>query len=235
MQPPHFIETLHDGTSFKMIFVEGGTFDMGGEDRHKVTVPPFFIGEFPVTHAVWKAVMNGNNPSRFKGDRRPVKSISWDKTKEFIKALQKTTCKAYRLPSEAEWEYAARGGNKSEGYEYAGSNKLKEVGWYYENSYGQTKPVGLKFPNELGLYDMSGNVWEWYEDDWHDSDSYNWAPENGSAWIDSPERGVDRVCRGGSFFLNNKYCRSTSRFYWNPGHGFKLLGFRVVVPSQSVG
>ena len=207
-----------------------------GSRGHKVTVPSFFIGEFPVTQAVWKAVMQGANPSRFKGDQRPVDTVSWHDAKDFIENLNLVIPEGnlpYHLPTEAEWEFAARGGNKTEGYEYAGSNKLKEVGWYNDNSYGETKPVGLKFPNELGLYDMSGNVWEWCEDDWHDN--YDSAPKNGSAWIDSPERGVTRVGRGGSSFYGAVRCRSASRYDWLPGYRTGYSGFRLVVPSQSVG
>ncbi|MEZ4960422.1 MAG: formylglycine-generating enzyme family protein [Saprospiraceae bacterium] len=235
MQPPYFIETLPDDTSFKMILVEGGSYDIGNSG-HKVTVPSFFIGEFPVTQAVWKAVMNGANPSTFKGDQRSVETVSWHDAKDFIEKLNLVIPKGnlpYRLPSEAEWEFAARGGILSEGYEYAGSNKLKEVGWYRENSYGETKPVGLKFPNELGIYDMSGNVWEWCEDDWHRD--FNGAPKDGSAWIDSPERGVGRVRRGGGYFYGAGGCRSANRDFNRPDDQFDGVGFRLVVPSQSVG
>jgi formylglycine-generating enzyme required for sulfatase activity len=161
----------------EMIFVEGGTFRMGSEDddedaldwekpAHDVKVDSFYIGKYPVTQALWKAIMNGDNPSRFIGDDLPVEGVSWDKTQVFIKKLHTLTNKVYRLPTEAEWEYAAKGGQyfKDFPFKYAGSNKPNEVGWYNENNHGETKPVGLKFSNFLGIYDMSGNVFEWCYD-----------------------------------------------------------------------
>ncbi|MBL8047024.1 MAG: formylglycine-generating enzyme family protein, partial [Anaerolineales bacterium] len=136
----------------------------------------------------------------------------------------------FRLPTEAEWEFAARGGTKSRGFRYAGSDKLKEVAWYNENSYGETKPVGLKFPNELGLYDMSGNVWEWCEDDWHGN--YEGAPDDGKAWIDSPDRGDYRVIRGGCSFDTPRLCRCSYRRINSPGDRSNCLGFRLVLSPQ---
>ncbi|MBK8194935.1 MAG: formylglycine-generating enzyme family protein [Lewinellaceae bacterium] len=173
---------------FDMIPVEGGTFDMGDEHGdlpdycrpvHQVKVSGFYIGKYPVTQAVWKAVMNGENPSRFQSDDRPVEQVSWEDVQGFIKRLNDLTRDTrpaghfYRLPTEAEWEFAARGGKYfTEGYKYAGSDRLKDVGWFADNSGRETKPAGQKQPNQLGIYDMSGNVWEWCEDWFGGTDYY---------------------------------------------------------------
>lgn len=174
----HAVEAKQDkvfdvyGVQFKMIYVQGGTFKMGatpeqesdafGDESpvHDVTLSDFHIGETPVTQALWKAVM-GRYPSSHWGDDLPVETVTWNDCQEFVKNLNELTGKKFRLPTEAEWEYAARGGNKSKGYKYAGSNSLRNVAWYEENSGYETHPVKTKLPNELGLYDMSGNVWEW--------------------------------------------------------------------------
>ena len=159
----------------EMVFVKGGTFMMGatpeqGSDAgdgekpvHSVTVSDFYIGKYEVTQAQWKAVM-GKNPSHYKGENRPVERVSWYDIQKFIEKLNAKTGKRYRLPTEAEWEYAARGGNQSKGYKYSGSNDIGSVAWYTNNSGDRTHPVGQKQPNELGLYDMTGNVWEWCSD-----------------------------------------------------------------------
>lgn len=168
-----------NGVSFKMITVEGGTFTMGASDddeeayynekpAHEVTLSSYSIGETEVTQALWLAVM-GSNPSRFTGDlTRPVECVSWNDCQAFIIKLNQLTGKTFRLPTEAEWEIAARGGNESMGYKYAGGNDINEVAWYRGNSSSKTHPVATKAPNELGLYDMSGNVFEWCSD-WYDS------------------------------------------------------------------
>jgi formylglycine-generating enzyme required for sulfatase activity len=223
-------ETLPTGTSFDLIFVEGCTFTMGNDasryddekPAHPVTVPDFYLGRYPVTQGLWQAVM-GENPSYFKGMNRPVEQVSWDDTQVFLEKLNELTGKTYRLPSEAEWDYAARGGNQSKGFVYAGSNKLKEVGWYYQNSHGETKPVGMKFPNELGLYDMSGNVWEWCADVWHDN--YKGAPKDGSAWLEGGEQNW-RVVRGGSWLYYDFYCRVSYRNDYLADFRFNYIGFR---------
>ena len=236
--PPVHTEHLPSGLSFEMILVEDGSFEMGGSDPeardnekpiHKVEVPAFYIGKYLVTQKVWKEMM-GNNPSRFKGDNRPVETVSWEEAQEFIQKLNQETGKSYRLPSEAEWEFAARGGIHSEGYLYSGSDKLKEVGWYRENNGRETRPVGQKMANELGIYDMSGNVFEWCEDDYHIS--YQRAPADGSAWIDHKERGSRRVVRGGYWLDNARNCRVSYRYYSEPDYREQRHWVSVGVVSQ---
>ena len=193
------MELIHD-----MVKVEGGTFMMGGtreqgEDAfddekpaHKVTLSTFFIGRYPITQDQWEAVM-GVNPSYFKGEKLPVEKVSWFDCQEFAKKLSEMTGRHFRLPTEAEWEYAARGGKKSKRYKYSGGNILNQVGWYNENSGGISHDVGQKSPNELGIYDMSGNIWEWVQDwkgDYTEDDQVN--PKG-------PETGIERVCRGGGW------------------------------------
>ena len=235
MTKKNFTEKLSEAVSFEMIYVEGGIFMMGGQDDevrnnekpvHKVTLPGLYVGQYQVTQLLWKAVMGvEKSPSKFQGDDLPVERVSWNDTQVFLEKLNSLTGKSYRLLSESEWEYAARGGQKSQGYKYAGSNKLKEVGWYYENSYGATKPVGLKNPNELGIYDMSGNVWEWVEDHWHDS--YNAAPNNGKAWL-SLNINATRVARGGSRGSGERDCQVTFRNSRGPNQGKSIhFGFRL--------
>ena len=164
------IETfMVNGVAFKMVKVAGGTFQMGatseqGSDAFddEIPIPDYYIGQTEVTQELWEAVM-GSNPSYFKGDnQRPVENVSWKDCQEFIEKLNRLTGKNFRLPTEAEWEYAARGGNKSRGYKYSGSDNPDAVAWYKDNSRGETHPVAQKQSNELGLYDMSGNVCEWY-------------------------------------------------------------------------
>ena len=218
----------------ELVLVPGGTFMMGSEEYdgekpiHQVTVPTFTIGKFPVTQELWMAVM-GDNPSRFIGPKRPVEQVSWDDTQLFFKKInldrRLLPGQGFRLPTEAEWEYAARGGQESGSYQYAGGDKPDEVGWYGENSHGETKPVGLKMGNELGLHDLSGNLEEWCEDSWHRY--YKGAPQDGSAWVD--EKGV-RVKRGGSWYHPPRYCRSSSRIGRAPDSR-DFIGFRVVLFS----
>ena len=217
-----------------MIFVEGGTFTMGatseqGSDAyidekpiHQVTLSSFSIGKFEVTQEEWRAVM-GDNPSHFKGTKQPVDRVSWDDCQEFIRKLNSMTGKHFRLPTEAEWEYAARGGNKSRGYKYAGSNILGDVAWYYGNSGGKTHDVGQMSPNELGLYDMSGNVWEW---------CYDWGGSYSPSSQLNPvgkSSGSDHVYRGGSWLSYAKLCRSPSRIFRSSGYLNDYLGFRLAL------
>ena len=208
-------------------FVEGGTMDIGeGKNKHSVTIPSFHIGQFQVTQELYKLIMK-ENPSHFKGATRPVENVYWIDTLKFFKELNKLTGKEFRLPSESEWEFAARGGIESQGYKYCGSDDLKQVGWYGDNSGNETKPVGLLLPNELGIYDMSGNVWEWCEDDYHSN--FKVAPPNGKPWIDRPDRAGYRVVRGGNYFYDADYCRPTIRFDYSPGYRYGNIGFRVVL------
>ena len=216
-----------NGVSFKMVRVEGGTFTMGatseqGSDAynrekpaHQVTLSSYYIGETEVTQALWQTVM-GSNPSNFKGKNRPVEQVSWDDCKTFISKLNSLTGKNFRLPSEAEWEFAARGGNKSQGYKYSGSNTLGNVAWYDNNSGSETHPVKSKSPNELGIYDMSGNVWEWTQSCWRSNYS---ASENCS----------HRVLRGGSWDNDAGICRVSFRFNLTPDFRIDCLGLRLAL------
>ena len=219
--------------SFEMVYVEGGTFRMGateeqGEDArgnekpvHSVTLSSYLIGKHEVTRALWVAVMRSNLSENLQGGDYPVEMGSWDDCQEFIGKLNARTGLKFRLPTEAEWEYAARGGNRSKGYKYAGSDDLDEVGWYDDNSRRHMFPVGLRKPNELGLHDMSGNVWEWCQD-WYDD--YTADSQTNPA---GPQSGGFRVLRGGSFNLVAGSCRVSCRDFgfsdsWNDDIGFRL-------------
>ena len=222
-----------NGVSFKMIKVEGGTFNMGatseqGSDAgsneypvHSVTLSDYYIGETEVTQELWEAVM-GSNPSYFKGSQNPVEKVSWNDCKEFITKLNRLTGKNFRLPTEAEWEYAARGGNKSKGYyKYSGSNTIDNVAWYDGNSSSATHNVKTKSPNELGIYDMSGNVWEWCEDWFGDYSSGSQTNPTG------PSSGSYRVLRGGSWYGSAKGYRVSGRGNDDPGSRYTNYGFRL--------
>ena len=221
-----------NGVAFQMVEVRGGTFTMGatseqGSDAesdekpaHNVTLRDYYIGKTEVTQALWEAVM-GNNPSWFKGENQPVEMISWNDCKEFISKLNSLTGKRFRMPTEAEWEYAARGGSKSRGYKYSGSNTLDDVAWYWDNSGRKTHPVGTKSPNELGLYDMSGNVYEWCSD-W-DGD-YSSAEQTNPK---GPDSGAYRVYRGGSWYCDAKLCRCSGRHDYGPDYRGSYLGLRL--------
>ena len=181
---------------------------------------PFFIGRYEVTQEEWQTVM-GNNPSSVKGARRPVENVSWDDCQEFIRKLNSITGKQFRLPTEAEWEYAARGGNKSNGYKYAGGNDIDRVSWYDLNSGNSTSDVGQKVPNELGLFDMSGNVWEWCQDWYGNYDDGNQTNPTG------PSTGTDRVYRGGGWYSIAGYCRVSCRSAISPEKSDNRLGLRL--------
>ena len=223
------------GVSFTMKAVAGGTFTMGAtseqggdagsreEPAHRVTLSDYYIGETEVTQALWQAVM-GSNPSYFEGSNLPVETVSWDDCQEFIRKLNSMTGQKFRLPTEAEWEYAARGGNKSKGYKYSGSNKIESVSWYLKNSRYRTNDVKTKQPNELGIYDMSGNVWEWCQD-WYGSYSSS-AQTNPTG----PSTGSRRVRRGGSWYFEAWDCRvSNRRDSKAPGRRTDNLGLRLAL------
>ncbi|MEZ4825768.1 MAG: formylglycine-generating enzyme family protein [Bacteroidia bacterium] len=225
----------------EMIFVEGGEFYMGGNDVdahdsekpvHKVRLTSFYMGKYPVTQALWHTVME-TNPSDFKEENHPVEQVSWNDTQTFLQNLNKKARKIYRLPTEAEWEFAARGGIYSQGYLYAGSDKLKDVGWYRENSENKTHPVGQKLSNELSLFDMSGNVWEWCSD-WYSREYYQKCAERDV--VENPigsYSGVYRVRRGGCCLSHPQICRIGFRNYTSPGIHDDSLGFRLALSISS--
>ena len=202
-----YTETVN-GVSFTMIAVQGGTFQMGsenGEDDekpiHKVSLSQFYMAETEVTQELYQAIM-GTNPSRFKNcPQCPVEKVNWNDAQAFIQKLNQLTGKSYSLPTEAQWEYAARGGTLSKGYKYAGSNDLGTVAWYGSNSTSKTHPVRSKQANELGLYDMSGNVWEWCQD-WYNGEYYQNSPGYNPQ---GPTGGSFRVYRGGSWYRRCRF------------------------------
>ena len=226
-----------NGVQFRMKYVEGGSFMMGAPDdddeawgdekpAHKVTLDSYYIAETQVTQELWQAVM-GSNPSDFKGDiHRPVETVSWDDCQEFIKKLNTITCRTFSLPTEAQWEYAARGGKKSKGYKFSGSNSLGDVAWYGGNSNSTTHPVAQKQANELGLYDMTGNVWEWCQD-WFDSYYYANSPQNNPQ---GPSSGGARVLRGGDWGDDPERCRVSCRYDEDPDYPDCYFGLRLSLP-----
>ena len=198
-----------------------GLCDADESPAHRVSLRSYFIGKTEVTQELWKLVMN-NNPSHYKGDNLPVESFSWLEAHIFISTLNAAVGAKYRLPTEAEWEFAARGGNKSGKYRFSGSDALEKVGWFGRNSGGKTHPVGILESNELGIYDMSGNVWEWVND---------WYGDYGSNEETCPigqKFGCGRVIRGGSWNNNGGTCRTSNREMLLPQNGFSDLGFRLV-------
>ena len=228
------------GVSFTMKKVAGGTFIMGatseqGSDAwdhekpiHRVTLSSYYIGETEVTQDLWEAVM-GSNPSVYKGSNLPVEQVSWNDCQEFITKLNAMTGQKFRLPTEAEWEYAARGGNKSKGYKYSGSNNIDDVAWYFENSGSKTHPVKTKTPNELGIYDMSGNVWEWCSDR---DGSYS---SNAQTNPTGPSTGYNRRLRGGCCLFDARHCRVSDRNCNAPDYYHFSLGLRLACGDDTAG
>lgn len=220
-----------NGVSFKMIKVSGGTFQMGksadGNDEtpvHDVTLSDYYIGQTEVTQELWQAVM-GSNPSFFNGNKLPVEEVSWNDCQKFITKLNQLTGYNFRLPTEAEWEFAAKGGTQSRGYTYSGSNTIGDVAWYNSNSSRKTHEVATKAPNELGIYDMSGNVWEWCQDWGGDYSSSSQTNPTG------PSSGSFRVARGGGWNISATYCRTAVRAYNAPSGGDNYMGFRLAHSS----
>ena len=222
-----------NGIKYNMVWVDGGTFRMGATSEqgseisdekpvHSVTLSGYYIGKTEVTQALWQAVM-GSNPSYFEGDDLPVEQVSWDDCQEFIRKLNSLTGQNFRLPTEAEWEFACRGGNNSRGYKYSGSNYIDNVAWYDGNSGDKTHPVATKSPNELGIYDMSGNVWEWCADWYGDYSSGRQTNPKG------PYGGSYRVYRGGSWFIYARFCRSSFRISSDPSFRGYFLGLRLAL------
>ena len=222
-----YTETVK-GLNLNMIFVEGGTFAMGSTGGssdespvHNVTLYSYHITETEITQAQWRAIM-GTNPSDYTGDNRPVENVSWNEAQMFCVKLSELTGKRYVLPTEAQWEYAARGGNKSNGYTYSGSNTIRDIAVYYDNSGSGHSNVKSKMPNELGIYDMTGNVWEWCSD-WYGD--YSWSSQTNPQ---GPTSGSYRVVRGGSWIDHSSYCRVADRNNYNPSFRGNYCGFRVV-------
>ncbi len=220
-----------------MVYVEGGTFMMGGtadqgsdahdleKPLHQVTLSAFYIGKYEVTQTEWQAVM-GTNHSAVKGANLPVENVSWNDSQEFIRKLNELTGRNFRLPTEAEWEYAARGGNKSKGYKYSGSNTIDDVAWYKENYDYLFRPVGTKRPNELGIYDMSGSVCEWCQD-WYGR--YSSSSQTNPT---GPAIGEYKILRGGDVLWGAEYCRVSHRSFTRPDEkrtGY--FGLRLVLPT----
>ncbi len=228
-----------NGVSFDMVPVYGGTFMMGATDEqggdalvdekpvHQITLSDYYIGKTEVTQALWQAVM-GSNPSGHQGDELPVTNVSWDDAQEFITRLNEITGEHFRLPTEAEWEFAARGGTMSQGYKYSGSNNINDVAWYDNNSGNETHPVATKAPNELGIYDMSGNVYEWCQD-WRGDYIYTSASQTNPI---GPNSGSYRVYRGGSYFYYAMFCRVSHRYSNTPASRIIDLGFRLALSSK---
>ena len=223
-----------NGVSFEMVYVEGGSFDMGATSEqgsewynnekpvHSVTLSSYYIGKCEVTQELWKAVM-GSNPSKFKGAQNPVESVDWEDCQEFVSRLNSLTGRTFRLPTEAEWEYAARGGNQSSHYKYSGSGNIDDVAWYYDNSGSSTHAVGTKTANELGIYDMSGNVWEWC------SDWYGGYSAGSQTNPQGPSSGSNRVLRCGSWTEYAGCCSVSNRNYDYPDYSDSYIGLRLVL------
>ena len=249
LSPPIRTETLPGNIKLEMIKIPAGSFLMGTEEaevirlckeygtdwfknempQHRVNLQEFYLGKYPVTQEQYQAIM-GNNPSKFKDNpKNPVENVNWNDAQEFCQKLNDKTKKNYRLPTEAEWEYVCRAGTQTRYYFGDDEKLLGEYAWYKENSGLKTHPVGQKKPNNWGLYDMSGNVWEWCEDGWHEN--YENAPTDGTAWNENHSVTNIRVLRGGSWDAYPRNCRSASRYFLD--YRSFAYGFRVVSPQDS--
>jgi len=227
---------LGGGVKMEFILIQAGSFQMGSNKNsneqpvHTVTITkPFYLGKYQVTQEQWQQIM-GSNPSEFKGAKNPVEWVSWDGCQDFVAKLKaKVPGQLFRLPTEAEWEYACRAGSTGDYCYGDGDNNLQEYAWYYNNANGTTHPVGEKKPNAWGLYDMHGNVWEWCEDVYHQT--YEGAPSGGSAWIKNNE--PNRVLRGGSCLVNAPILRSANRLWSAHGDWYQnyFFGLRLAVET----
>ena len=225
---------VRNGITIEMVKVEAGTFMMGATSEmqnpyddekpvHQVTLTnDYYMSKYEVTQALWQAV-TGKNPSKFKGDNLPVERVSWNDCQVFIRNLNNITGRKFRLPTEAEWEYAARGGKKSRGYQYSGSSNIYDVAWFDEINRNKKHPVGTKQANELGLYDMSGNVWEWCQDRYGSYSSLFQKNPTGAIM------GVYRVFRGGRWGANERIGRTSCRSYCTPDFSYFNLGLRLAL------
>jgi formylglycine-generating enzyme required for sulfatase activity len=232
-----FASTAFAAPLIEMVNVKGGCFQMGdtfddGSDKekpvHEVCVANFSIGKYEITQTQWKSVM-GNNPSKFTGNNLPVETVSWYNVQTFIGKLNSLTGKQYRLPTEAEWEYAAKSGGKEE--RWAGVSDpslLDEYAWNEDNSGKKTHPVGTKKPNKLGIYDMTGNVFEWCQDIFR-GDWYEKSEKNNPL---GPAKGPERVVKGGCWYSAVGFSRTAYRFGHSPDHRNSNLGFRLVLPMD---
>ena len=249
VSPTVITEILPKGILLEMVKIPAGRFLMGTEEaevirlckehetdwlknempQHRVNLQEFYLGKYPVTQEQYQAIM-GTNPSNFKDNpKNPVENVSWNDAQAFCQKLNEKTGKKYRLPSEAEWEYACRAGTQTRYYFGDDEKLLGEYAWYSENSGSKTHPVEQKKPNNWGLYDMHGNVWEWCEDGWHEN--YQNAPKDGSSWNNNHSQTNLRILRGGSWGSDPRNCRSAYRFYDVDRYYFN--GFRVVSPQDS--
>lgn len=218
-----------------MVFVEGGPFEMGidgglrkEEPRHTVVLSDYYISKYEVTQELWTSVM-GSNPANFNDcPKCPVEEVTPETVDEFLKKLNAKTGKNYRLPTEAEWEYAAIGGKKTQGYRFSGSETFDEVAWNKHNADDRTHPVGQKKPNELGLYDMSGNVWELCQD-WYYKHFYKESPKDNPVYLEETKH---RLVRGGSWRSGANRCYNQARNRNIKDHHIANLGFRVVLPAE---
>ena len=225
----------------EMVYVQGGEFMMGCTDKHSdcsvneapahpVKLDGFYIAKYEVTQGLWMAVMGGKNPSKIVGDSLPVTRVSWYDAQTFIGKLNELTGKKYRLPTEAEWEYAARGGNLSKHYMFSGSNDLEEVAWCKKNSDNETHPVGTRKPNELGIYDMSGNVYEWC------FDGFDMYEPNYYETVENPKGynlSQTKVYRGGCMTSFSDVCRVSARSQSIPNATLNHVGFRLALDEES--
>ena len=255
----YFVEDLTDAAGLDMVLIPKGNFLMGSPDdepereasegpQHSVTVSAFFMGRYPISQAQWKIVASYPEinheldpvPSEFKGDNRPVEQVNWHEAVEFCARLSAKTNRPYRLPSEAEWEYACRAGTTTPFY--FGKTLTTDIANYngdYTYDDGpkgkyrkETTPVNhFKYANAYGLSDMHGNVWEWCQDPWHSN--YDGAPDDGSSWIDVNDNDSQKVQRGGSWDDYPRNCRSASRVSSSPGNRYDIIGFRVVCSAPS--